>query len=56
MFLAMAGLGGVAGAHEYARYQTGKAGPGRVALAACFCLLFAYFGLSSFWRVRRKKT
>jgi hypothetical protein len=24
-------------------------------IAVCFCLTFAYFGLSSFWRVRRKK-
>jgi len=26
-----------------------------VAIAACFCLVFGYFGLSSFWRVRRRK-
>jgi len=55
VFLAMAGIGGVALSREFAKYQAGKAGPGRVAIAACFCLVFGYFGLSSFWRVRRRK-
>ena len=55
VFLAMAGIGGIALSREFAKYQAGKAGPGRVAIAACFCLIFGYFGLSSFWRVRRKK-
>ena len=55
VFLAMAGIGGIALSREFAKYQAGKAGPGRVAIAACFCLVFGYFGLSSFWRVRRKK-
>ena len=54
VFLALAGIGGLAGAREYARFEAGKAGFGRVALAICFCLTFAYFGVSSFWRVRRK--
>ena len=55
VFLAMAGIGGIALSREYVKYQAGKAGPGRVAIAACFCLIFGYFGLSSFWRVRRKR-
>ena len=55
VFLAMAGIGGIALSREFAKYEAGKAGPGRVAIAACFCLVFGYFGLSSFWRVRRKK-
>jgi hypothetical protein len=55
VFLAMAGIGGIALSREYVKYQAGKAGPGRVATAACFCLIFGYFGLSSFWRVRRKR-
>lgn len=55
VFLAMAGIGGIALSREFAKYQAGKAGPGRVAIAVCFCLIFGYFGLSSFWRVRRKK-
>jgi hypothetical protein len=55
VFLAMAGIGGIALSREYVKYQAGRAGPGRVAIAVCFCLTFGYFGLSSFWRVRRKR-
>ncbi|HMK20745.1 MAG TPA: hypothetical protein VK466_00330 [Terriglobales bacterium] len=55
VFLAMAAIGGVALSREYLKYQTGQTGPGRVAVAVCFCLTFGYFGVSSFWRVRRKK-
>lgn len=55
IFLALAGIGGIALSREYVRYQAGKVGPGRAILALCFCLTFGYFGLSSFWRVRRKK-
>lgn len=54
-FLAMAVVGGMAGVREYGKYQSGHAaGPGRLALAICFTASFAWFGLSSFWRVRRK--
>ncbi|MGD0212776.1 MAG: hypothetical protein ABSB87_06050 [Terriglobales bacterium] len=54
-FLAMAAVGAMAGVREYGRYQSGHAtGPGRLVLAACFTISFAWFGLSSFWRVRRK--
>jgi hypothetical protein len=55
VFLAMAGIGGIALGREFVKYQAGKAGLGRVAIAVCFCLTFGYFGLSSFWRVRRKR-
>jgi 1,4-dihydroxy-2-naphthoate octaprenyltransferase len=54
VFLLIAASGGAAWAHEYAKYQAGKVGFGRVAVAICFTLLFAWFGVSSFWRVRRK--
>jgi len=54
-FLAMAGFGAMAGVREYGRYQSGHAaGPGRLILAVCFTVSFAWFGLSSFWRVRKK--
>ncbi len=54
-FLVMAAVGAMAGVREYGRYQSGHVtGPGRLALAACFTISFAWFGLSSFWRVRRK--
>jgi hypothetical protein len=54
VFLIMSASGGAALAHEYAKYQAGKAGFGRVAVAICFTVTFAWFGLSSFWRVRQK--
>jgi hypothetical protein len=55
-FLALAAIGALAGYREYAKYQAGQAaGPGRLILAICFTVSFAWFGLSSFWRVSRKK-
>jgi hypothetical protein len=54
VFLVMAASGGAAVAHEYAKYQAGKAGFGRVVVAICFTLTFTWFGVSSFWRVRQK--
>jgi hypothetical protein len=54
-FLAMAGVGAMAGFREYGRYQSGHAtGPGRLVLAICFTISFAWFGLSSFWRVSKR--
>jgi hypothetical protein len=54
-FLAMAAVGAIAGVREYGKYQSGHAaGPGRLLLAVCFTVTFTWFGLSSFWRVRRK--
>jgi hypothetical protein len=55
IFLAMAGIGAMAGMREYGKYQSGHAaGPGRLVLALCFTVSFTWFGLSSFWRVRRR--
>jgi hypothetical protein len=54
VFLVMAASGGAAVAHEYGKYQAGKVGLGRVVVAICFTVTFAWFGVSSFWRVRRK--
>lgn len=54
-FLAIAAIGAVAGMREYSKYQSGHAtGPGRLLLAICFTVSFAWFGLSSFWRVKRR--
>ncbi len=55
VFLVMAASGGIALAHEYSKYQTGHAGLGRVVVASCFTLTFAWFGVSSFWRVKKKR-
>ena len=55
MFLAMAAIGAIAGMREFGRYQSGHgAGPGRLLLAVCFTVSFTWFGLSSFWRVKRR--
>ena len=54
VFLAMAAFGGIALVREYTKYSAGRATAGRVAIAVCFTLAFAWFGLSSFWRVHRK--
>jgi hypothetical protein len=53
-FLAIAGIGAMAGFREYGKYQSGHAtGPGRLVLAIGFTVSFTWFGLSSFWRVKR---
>ena len=54
-FLAIAGIGALAGMREYGKYQSGRAaGPGRLVLAVCFTVSFIWFGLSSFWRVKKR--
>jgi hypothetical protein len=53
-FLAIAAIGAIAGLREYGKYQAHAAGPGRLLLAICFTASFAWFGLSSFWRVKRR--
>ena len=54
IFLVMAlGFGG-ASVKEYGKYHAGQVGSGRFAIALLFTLVFAWFGLSSFWRTRRK--
>jgi len=54
VFLLIAASGAAAWAHEYSRYQAKKVGFGHVAVAICFTLTFAWFGVSSFWRVWQK--
>jgi len=55
IFLAIAGIGAMAGVREYGKYQSGHAtGPGRLLLAVCFTVSFAWFGVTSFWRVKRR--
>ncbi len=53
-FLVLALVGAAAAIREYHRRMAGHGSGGKVALAATFTLLFAYFGVSSFWRSRRK--
>ena len=54
IFLVMAGAGGIESAREYAKYHAGRTGVLGVAVAICFTVTFAWFGVSSFWRVRQK--
>jgi hypothetical protein len=55
VFLAMAGLGAFGFFREYTKYHAGEAGAGHLAAAVAFTLTFGWFGVSSFWRVHRKR-
>jgi hypothetical protein len=50
-FVAFAAIGSLAAWHEYSKY---KVVSGKLIAAICFMFLFAWFGLSSFQRARRK--
>lgn len=52
-FVVFALVGAAAAWREYQAYVAGSAGPGRTVGAALFCLTFAYFGVTSFWKARR---
>jgi len=54
LFLFIALAGGIAVFREYTKYTAGHTTAGRLAIAAGFTLAFAWFGVSSFWRVHRK--
>jgi hypothetical protein len=54
VFLSIAAFGAVALVREYTKFTAGHTTAGRLAIAICFTLTFAWFGLSSFWRTRRK--
>ena len=54
VFLIMALGFAEATVREYGKYHLGQAGLGRVLVAICFTVTFAWFGVSSFWRVRKK--
>ena len=54
VFLIMALSFGGASVREYGKYHAGQAGLGRVVVAICFTVTFAWFGASSFWRVKKK--
>jgi hypothetical protein len=54
-FLALAAIGCAALVHEYSKHVAGRAGAAKLALAGCFMAMFAYFGVTSFWRARKKR-
>jgi hypothetical protein len=55
VFIAFAVVGIAELSKEYVAYHAGKATSGRVAAAAGFTLMFAWFGSSSFWKARKRK-
>jgi len=55
VFLVLSGIGGLAFVREWTKYQAGRTSSGRVLLAIAFTVMFAWFGVSSFWRVQKKK-
>lgn len=55
IFLIMSLSFGGAAVKEYGKYHAGQVGPSRAAIAMFFTVTFAWFGLSSFWRVRKKR-
>ena len=56
VFLAIASAGAFEGFREYGKYRAGlEPGPGRMILAVCFTISFAWFGLSSFVRIGKKR-
>jgi len=55
VFLVISVIGASAWVREYHKYQAGKTTSGRVVLATVFTIAFAWFGVSSFWRVRKKQ-
>lgn len=53
-FVFFAAAGGAAAWREYRAWQAGRATVGKFYLAFGFCLLFAWFAVSSFWRATRR--
>ena len=54
VFLALAAIGAAALVREYLRLHAGSSNSGRIALAIGFTVMFGWFGVSSFWRVRKR--
>lgn len=54
-FLAFAAAGAVALYKEYSAFHVGKTTGSRVAAAAGFTLTFAWFGVTSFMRARKRR-
>jgi hypothetical protein len=53
-FLVLAVVGAAAAVREFHRHSLGAGSTGKILLASMFALLFGYFGVSSFWRSRRR--
>jgi phosphate/sulfate permease len=55
VFLVLAVIGASALVHEYHKYHAAQISLSRVLVTAVFTAVFAWFGVSSFWRVRKKR-
>jgi len=55
VFVIFAGLGLVTTVREYTAYHSGRGNSGHLAAAAGFCLMFSWFGVTSFWRARKRR-
>jgi len=53
-FLGLAFVGAAAAVREHHRELAGTGSAAKMLLASGFAVLFGYFGVSSFWRSRRK--
>jgi len=54
-FILFVVIGAGATWRAYGAWSAGKIGPGKMVLAVCFTVLFAYFAVTSFWRSHRKQ-
>ena len=54
IFVIFAGVGLTATVREYSAYRAGHGHYERLAAAAGFALMFTWFGVSSFWRARKR--
>ncbi len=55
VFLCFAVIGGFALVREYPKVVAGQVSHGRFGITLAFMLMFAWFGVTSFWRARRKQ-
>jgi hypothetical protein len=55
VFLCFAIIGGFALVREYPKLALGQVSRGRFGITLAFTLMFAWFGVTSFWRARRKQ-
>jgi hypothetical protein len=55
IFLTLGMIGALAGVREYHKFGAGQANPNKIWAAGIFAVLFAYFGITSFWRARKKR-
>jgi hypothetical protein len=54
VFIIFAGAGAVATAREYVAYRAGRGNSGHLAAASGFFLMFAWFGVTSLLRARKR--